>query len=224
MDKDPRKVDLYYAVGEAIYQWGLIENEVGRSFSIVVSGGLFSTIGSSRASIAKIQSFRSRLEVVDAAISAYALPDELRDKWVSLHDKLGKKNNSRNELAHFGLDERNKKFVLRPYYSRVGHIGKMFIETSSQRDVPQSEKKRPDQIVEETKGKALSASCVWQRAQSFKTLKEALLSFNVELDDYSLFIRDYMQNKGVEIFESYLAENRDQADTQNSQEEHQKNS
>jgi len=110
------------AVGHALDQWSHVE---------LALEGLFSTTlgiheGPAHVVLSSIRSFNARLLVMHNLLSSLGLSPELRAAWTNLYNRMSRKNDARNELAHFTIIQETEKgrtqVVLRPYYSTGSEI------------------------------------------------------------------------------------------------------
>jgi hypothetical protein len=100
---EPYFIELYTAVGRALSAWSWVEE----SLSYIYTTAIFEqrtpapAIGYAHASFWQIESFRGKLNVVDAAVKMRCrhLPETLK-LWSVLYKRAREKNNKRNELAH----------------------------------------------------------------------------------------------------------------------------
>ena len=90
--------EFYVAYGEAMAAWAIVEQNLLAVFHFhtapreyAVGSGIYW----------KLQGFRARLDVTDAAVEASGRSaDELKE-WKRISEKLGRKSKSRNKLAHY---------------------------------------------------------------------------------------------------------------------------
>ncbi|MEP3889422.1 MAG: hypothetical protein ABJN69_03085 [Hellea sp.] len=130
--------------------------------------------------------------MVDASVTASLTKDMIRKNWISLKNKLGRKNNNRNELAHFTIDKNaSGVFCLMPYQSLTKQMAEQMKVDNL--DLPIN---RP---------KLLKPNDIWQRAKAFektsKDVKEFNRSLGFEMHEVSKHIgslkkldRDYIRS------------------------------
>ena len=183
MIMDSSKVKLHYAIAEAIHQWSEVENSLAFVFAIGLDANLAHNIGTSFAAFWRLQSFRSKLEVVNSVINTTDISDSLRDEWNSLHNRLSRKNKARNELAHFKIEHwSNNEPVLVPYST----------ESKSIADAVAFQNNTGKDHREMNGRKALYAHDVWQRSESFISLHKDLSAFCPKLN-----VERHVKRQGV---------------------------
>lgn len=146
---------MFAAVGRAITQWSFVEYELAKFFTLAIGAGavtidfldepVFVADKAANAAFYAIENWRTKLQVVDAAVLAYphdtADRDALARKWGKLSDKANKLARRRNRLAHWfvlpaqhtGTGERSEPIApprLCPpygsprYYAATGFVAK----------------------------------------------------------------------------------------------------
>jgi hypothetical protein len=108
---------FYYALGAATSSWQMVESNLGRIFVYMLHGFGDQTI--SYAVYNCVIGLETRIAMVDAAVTAVGLGDELRSEWKSLCNQVNRKRKIRNRLAHFhvvGMQDNkgNEKLALCP--------------------------------------------------------------------------------------------------------------
>jgi hypothetical protein len=97
--KNPEWEEFYAVVGQALYEWQLVEGEVGNLFSVFMEdpGGELAN-----AAYHSIQSFRLRLGMANATASVFFRNHHyLQKRWDDLYKMACKMNKKRNCLAHY---------------------------------------------------------------------------------------------------------------------------
>lgn len=106
---------MFAAVGRAITQWSFVEYELAKFFTLSIGAGAITTDffddpvivadKAANAAFYAIENWRTKLQVVDAAVLAYphdtADREALTRKWGNLSDKASKLARRRNKLAHW---------------------------------------------------------------------------------------------------------------------------
>ena len=105
------------AVGLALDQWSHVEMGLEDLFcnSLGIQEGPAHVVMSS------IRSFHARLAVIQNLIAYLVIEPDLRARWTSLYNRLTRKNDKRNELAHFSILDATangkREIRLKPYFS-----------------------------------------------------------------------------------------------------------
>jgi hypothetical protein len=131
---------MFEMIGRAITGWSFVEERLSAIFMVCTTdvvarpeGGLdFGEVSVSQAVFFAVESFRGKLNLVDAAVSArlhegdqWAL--DLNAEWRRLHDKARKLSLKRNKLAHYTVlpghdfDDRTISPRLVPPYGSPGY-------------------------------------------------------------------------------------------------------
>jgi hypothetical protein len=117
---DDQIEDFYAAVGHAIAAWQLVESELCAVHHVATFPGI---PGAMYAAFHAIQTFNMKLAMTDMAVR-FVLYDqeELRTEWARLKQRLTKKNEKRNHLAHFMVytyfeaSSKNDNIKIKPQY------------------------------------------------------------------------------------------------------------
>lgn len=119
-DKDVSAI--YYAVGRALNAWTEVEKELEPLFSVL--SGADDLAG--QITMASILSFKARIQVCNNLIPGLFPTPDLKARWTNLFNRMARKMDRRNELAHFSVvamnlvDEGKIRASLVPYYSPGG--------------------------------------------------------------------------------------------------------
>jgi hypothetical protein len=90
-------VKFYMLIGEAIAIWSMVESSLARILQATIKSQY---PDAAFAGVQSLSSFRSKIDFISAALEA-AFPDhEILQEWKSLFNKLSRKNNRRNSIAH----------------------------------------------------------------------------------------------------------------------------
>ena len=104
MNKDPAEeimTEIYTAVGRALSAWSHVEECLCAIYTRSIMTDQNAPIGYASASFWAIESFRGKLNVIDAAIKLRCHnKTELVAMWGVIYKRAREKNNNRNELAH----------------------------------------------------------------------------------------------------------------------------
>lgn len=106
---------MFAAVGRAITQWSFVEYELSKFFTLATGAGavttsfddepVFTIDKAANAAFYAIENWRTKLQVVDAAVLAYphdtADIEAITSRWGKLSDKASKLARKRNRLAHW---------------------------------------------------------------------------------------------------------------------------
>jgi hypothetical protein len=105
---DKEQQDFFAALGRALSCWQFVESSLHALFEAAIQPALPDALS---ASFHQIQTFNGKLQVTDVAVRVALLQrtreGTLKDdggtlhEWEKLFDNLKKKNDRRNELAHF---------------------------------------------------------------------------------------------------------------------------
>jgi hypothetical protein len=91
----------YHALGKALTQWQQVE----KSLAAIFSGAVNPTSQlSANAAFHTVLSFDSKLGMTHSAIAFAFRGTRAIEAWSPLHNKAGRRNNRRNQLAHFTVD------------------------------------------------------------------------------------------------------------------------
>lgn len=90
--------DMDRAIGHALNSWNRVEDSLGDIFCAAFGG--INNLAARGAYMAVIN-FNARLRMVDAAMAASKLPDDLMKRWSSIHNRADRKAEKRNKLTHF---------------------------------------------------------------------------------------------------------------------------
>lgn len=103
--------DIYRLVGLALTNWAEVESELGTLF--VISIGATNKRAAYRSFFA-LHGFDSKLRVVNEAATGatYRMP-ELKTRWKSIHNRLDKHKDRRNDVAHGVVELGNENVILR---------------------------------------------------------------------------------------------------------------
>lgn len=108
---------IMQTVGRALDQWSHVELALEDLFATAL--GI--TEGPAHIVLSSIRSFNARLLVVHNLMTGLAMSPEIQTSWSNLYNQLAKKNDRRNELAHFtiiDITENGKtRVALKPYFS-----------------------------------------------------------------------------------------------------------
>jgi hypothetical protein len=87
----------YTAIGRALTTWGQLEDALCRVYCHTISTNSYPA----RAGFWVVESFRAKLGMTDAVVSArFSRTADIATEWNALHNRLLKKNQTRNALAH----------------------------------------------------------------------------------------------------------------------------
>lgn len=105
---------MFATVGRAITQWSFVENELCHLLSVCIGSALPKVIGDNNYVeyrwtgmwlFYSVENWRTKLQMVDAAIDAYVVNtkagDALMKEWTRLSEKANKLARKRNKLAHW---------------------------------------------------------------------------------------------------------------------------
>jgi hypothetical protein len=104
MSKDPAEeimTELYTAVGRALSAWSHVEECLCAIYTRTIITDPNAPVGYAMASFWAVESFRGKLNVIDAAIKLRCHgKTELLAMWEIIYKRCRQKNANRNELAH----------------------------------------------------------------------------------------------------------------------------
>jgi hypothetical protein len=115
MTLEEERLYFFSALGEALEEWARVEAHLCCVFMVC----LRAPHQRSAAAFYAVDSFRSKLQMVDAVVGL-AVPDPAKiAEWKDLHRKIDRKSIARNELAHHEVLEDGKakpgnRLTLRP--------------------------------------------------------------------------------------------------------------
>ena len=104
---------MFAQIGSAITQWSFVEEQLSRLMAVCLGSAVLKRVGaiefievwSAMWIYYAIDNFRSRLQLVDAALTAHlhqaGVEEELRAEWDRLSLKAGRLARKRNRLAHW---------------------------------------------------------------------------------------------------------------------------
>lgn len=91
---------VYTELGRAITKWQSVEAELARTFTSATAGGNYA----SNVAFHTILSFDSKLTMTTAVITfVYRDDPQLHEEWNNLRNRLARRNDKRNRLAHFAI-------------------------------------------------------------------------------------------------------------------------
>ena len=96
-----KQEDIYTAVGRALSAWSLVEEHLCLIFTRVTISDPMAPTGATMAAFWAIESFRGKLNAVDAALRLnFSKTPSIIGEWERLYKRAREKNNLRNDLAH----------------------------------------------------------------------------------------------------------------------------
>ena len=97
MDILEERIAFYFELGHGITQWAHVECALG-----VIAAHRFSkpNYNLTLTGFLSIESFRSKLQYVDAIIQRHGLPDGEKENWAALKQRCQRVGKKRNGLAH----------------------------------------------------------------------------------------------------------------------------
>lgn len=111
--------ELAKAVGYALHEWSMVENDLAHLFA-----GLLDAPGIETPHIimASIASFEARLHLVNVFVTREPLLADQQATWGKLSNKITKAYRSRHQIAHFSfvsayLDDERVSTVVQPFFS-----------------------------------------------------------------------------------------------------------
>jgi hypothetical protein len=118
---------MFAAVGRAITQWSFLEAQLSQLFAVCTGAAVlkrdnhiqFIENWTSMWTFYAVENFRSRLQVVDAALFAHVYraqaEDDLRSEWGKLSLKTQKLARKRNKLAHWTVKPAQRTGTAEPH-------------------------------------------------------------------------------------------------------------
>ncbi len=89
--------DFYVLLGTTVSTWQLVEHSLIKIYARIINAKNYKALA---ASFHIPTSFRTRLDLVDAAIKQVSLPEEYSAKWEKIYKSAKAKSKRRNEVAH----------------------------------------------------------------------------------------------------------------------------
>jgi hypothetical protein len=92
--------ELYKSIGFALAQWQFVEASLGRLLTVL----LRNQNGAANSAFFAVDSFRSKMEMVNAAANVGLMMNEpMLNEWNTLFKRLDAHRSTRNNLAHFSV-------------------------------------------------------------------------------------------------------------------------
>jgi hypothetical protein len=189
MSKDPAEekfVELYTAIGRALSAWSWVEEGLCQIYTTVIFERSTLTaplpaIGHAQASFWAIESFRAKLNVVDAALKMRCrhLPETLK-LWSILYKRAREKNNKRNDLAHGTV--MNLGATQETYF--IPSFAKTTLTDIASAPAALSSADLLDWLTTNMHQNKLTAVEIGHRTQAFQMFRHRLAKFNHHLHQY----------------------------------------
>jgi hypothetical protein len=115
MTHEEERVQFLTALGEALDEWARVENHLCFVFMVC----LRAPHRRATAAFFAVDSFRSKLTMVDSVFRLAGLDAAKTQEWKDLHERFKRKSTLRNQLAHYEVLEDTsarpgERFSLRP--------------------------------------------------------------------------------------------------------------
>lgn len=104
MTEEEEELRFFAAIGRTFSKWAGVEEKLCATMSMLMYSDLKSLdefmIPAARATFDSLESFRARLQVIDALMQIVGFDQTTQETWATLREKLRRKATLRNNLAH----------------------------------------------------------------------------------------------------------------------------